>query len=73
MTTTTITLRFTESEKAVLADHAKSVGMSISEFVRTAALSRMEDELDLVAWEEAKREFDEDPKTLTADGVVEML
>ncbi len=43
--------------------------MSISEFVRTAALSRIEDELDLVVWEDAKRELDADPTTLTADEV----
>jgi hypothetical protein len=43
--------------------------MSISEFVRTAALSRIEDELDLVAWEEAKREHDGDPQVLTADEI----
>ncbi|MFV0533351.1 MAG: type II toxin-antitoxin system RelB family antitoxin [Cumulibacter sp.] len=68
-TTTTITLRLAESEKEVLAAYAKTFGMSISEFVRTAALSRIEDELDLVAWENAKREFDTDPTTLTADEV----
>jgi hypothetical protein len=43
--------------------------MSISEFVRTTALARIEDELDLVAWEDAKREFDDDPTTLTADEI----
>ena len=69
MATTTITLRLAESEKQVLADYAKTFGMSISEFVRTAALSRIEDELDLVAWEDAKREFDADPRTLSADEV----
>jgi uncharacterized protein (DUF1778 family) len=69
MATTTVTLRLAASEKQVLADYAKTFGMSISEFVRTAALSRIEDELDLVAWEEAKRELDADPKTLTADEV----
>ncbi len=69
MATTTVTLRLAESEKQVLADYAKTFGMSISEFVRTAALSRIEDELDLVAWDEAKREFDDDPKTLSADEI----
>lgn len=69
MATTTITLRLAESEKRVLADYAKTFGMSVSEFVRTAALSRIEDELDLVAWEDAKREFDSDPKTLTAEEI----
>jgi uncharacterized protein (DUF1778 family) len=69
MATTTVTLRLAESEKQVLAAYAKTLGMSISEFVRTAALSRIEDELDLVAWEEAKREHDGDPQVLTADEI----
>lgn len=69
MATTTITLRLAESEKQALADYARTFGMSISEFVRTTALARIEDELDLTAWEGAKREFDTDPKTLTADEV----
>ena len=69
MATTTITLRLAESEKQAIADYARTFGVSISEFVRTAALSRIEDELDLAAWEEAKREFDQDPQTLTASEV----
>lgn len=69
MATTTVTLRLTESEKQLLADYAKTFGVSISEFVRTAALSRIEDELDLAIWEDAKREFDEDPQALTADEI----
>lgn len=69
MATTTITLRLAESEKQVLADYAKTFGMSISEFVRTTALSRIEDELDLIAWEDAKREFDDDPQTLAANEI----
>lgn len=69
MATTTLTLRLKESEKRVLADYAKTFGMSISEFVRTAALERIEDELDLATWENAKREFDTEPSTLTADEI----
>ncbi|WP_454296558.1 type II toxin-antitoxin system RelB family antitoxin [Salana multivorans] len=64
--TTTMTLRLSESEKRLIADYAKTFGMSVSEFVRSSALERIEDELDLVAWDEAKAEFDADPRTLTA-------
>lgn len=69
MSTTTITLRLQEAEKQILADYAKTFGVSISEFVRTSALARVEDELDLRAWDEAKREFDDHPETLTADEI----
>lgn len=69
MATSTLTLRLTEGEKQLLADYAKTFGMSLSEFVRTAALERIEDELDLKIWDEAKREFDEDGETLSADEI----
>lgn len=69
MSTTTITLRLSEPEKQLLSDYARTFGVSISEFVRNAALSRIEDELDLVAWEDAKREFEHDPRTLTPDQI----
>jgi len=67
--TTTLTLRLAESEKRLLADYAKTFGMSLSEFVRTSALEKIEDELDLQAWDDAKREFHTDPRTLTAEEV----
>lgn len=65
MSSTTITLRLEASEKQALADYARTFGVSVSEFVRTAALERIEDQLDLQAWDDAKREFDADPATLT--------
>lgn len=66
MATSTLTLRLAESEKRLLSDYAKTFGMSLSEFVRTSALEKIEDELDLRVWDEAKREFESDPTTLTA-------
>ncbi|MGB4778272.1 type II toxin-antitoxin system RelB family antitoxin [Microbacterium sp.] len=69
MATSTLTLRLAESEKKLLADYAKAFGMSLSEFVRTSALERIEDELDLKAWDEAKGEFDANPETLTAEQI----
>lgn len=69
MATSTLTLRLAESEKKLLADYAKAFGMSLSEFVRTSALEKIEDELDLRAWNEAKNEFDANPEALTADEI----
>lgn len=66
MATTTVILRLTESEKRLLADHAKMCGMSMSEFVRIAALSHVEGELDAAVWEDARRELDDNLQTLTA-------
>lgn len=69
MPTTNITVHLTEAEKQLLADHAKTLEMSISEFMRRAALAHVEDELDRATWEDAKHVFDADPQTLTADEV----
>ncbi|GAA1316521.1 DUF6290 family protein [Leucobacter albus] len=68
MTATTITLRLAKAEKQALVDYAKTFGMTVSEFVRTAALSLIEDELVLRVWEGVKREFDDTPQTLPASG-----
>ena len=40
-------------------------------FWSKAALERIEDELDLKAWREAKAEFDANPETLTATEIAE--
>lgn len=69
MPTSTVTLRLEESEKKLLTDYAKAFGMSVSEFVRSSALEKIEDELDLRAWDEAKSEFDANPQALTAEEI----
>lgn len=67
--TSTMTIRMGSDEKSLINDYAKTFGMSASEFVRTAVLDRIEDELDLRAWYEAKAEFDADPVTFSADEI----
>ncbi|MGN0261925.1 MAG: type II toxin-antitoxin system RelB family antitoxin [Eggerthellaceae bacterium] len=66
MTTATMTIRLDKKEKALISNYAAAFGTSVSEFMRKAALERIEDELDLKAWEEAKAEFDADPVTISA-------
>lgn len=66
MNATSITLRLREDEKAIIQDYASAFGQTISEFIRTAALEKIENETDLRVWQEAKAEFDADPQTLTA-------
>ncbi|WP_336658965.1 type II toxin-antitoxin system RelB family antitoxin [Leucobacter sp. USHLN153] len=67
--TTTLTLRLEDSEKQLLADYARAFNMSVSEFVRRSALDRIEDELDLQAWDRAKDEHEADPATLSASEI----
>lgn len=66
MASTTMTIRMEESDKALISDFAKTFGLSVSEFMRRCALERIEDELDLEAWEAAKAEFDANPVAIPA-------
>ena len=66
MPSATMTIRLDSKEKDFITNYANTFGESVSEFMRTCALERIEDELDLTAWYEAKAEFDADPQTLSA-------
>lgn len=48
-----IAVKFDEIEKALIQDHADAIGMSFSEFVKRAALERVEDMADTEAYNEA--------------------
>lgn len=67
----TMTVRLDSAEKSLISDYAAAFGTSVSEFVRTTVLERIEDELDLKAWEWAKAEFDADPQTISAAQIAE--
>jgi uncharacterized protein (DUF1778 family) len=70
---TTMTIRLDQSEKSLITDYARTFGTSVSEFVRQSALERIEDEIDLRAWTEAKAEFDANPVTYSLADAKEML
>ncbi len=69
MSSATMTIRLDGSEKQLISDYAKTFGTSASEFVRRCALDRIEDELDLKVWSEAKAEFEADPTTVSASDI----
>ncbi len=71
MTSATMTIRLDSAEKNLISDYAAAFGISVSEFMRKAALERIEDELDLKVWEEAKAEFDRDSVTISAAEIAE--
>lgn len=69
----TFTLRISEDDSNLIRDYAKLHGLSVSEFLRRAALERIEDEIDLETYRRAKEEFDSDPVTYSHDDVERML
>ena len=70
MPSSTMTIRLDQNEKTLIADYAQAFGTSVSEFMRKAALERIEDDIDLKTWYAAKAEFDENPVAHSNDEVM---
>lgn len=71
MASATMTIRLDAEEKSLISSYSKAHGLSVSELIRKCVLERIEDELDLKAWREAKAEFDADPVTYSAAEIAE--
>jgi uncharacterized protein (DUF1778 family) len=69
MASATISIRLDEEEKAFLASYAHVLNYSLSEFMRQAALERIEDELDLEVAIKAKAEYDANPVSYSAEEI----
>ena len=65
----TISLRLNDADSALIKKYAEISGISISELVRQFVMERIEDELDLRAYEKAMAEYRADPVTYTQDEV----
>ena len=65
----TITVRLDEKEKDFISSYASVFGTTVSDFVRRAALERIEDEVDLKIAEDALLEFKENPTTYSNNEV----
>ena len=69
MSSETMTIRLSGDEKKLICEYARANGFSVSEFMRSCALERIEDELDLQAWNRAKAQFEADPVTIPASEI----
>ncbi len=65
----TISLRLSPDDAQLIRDYARLHGISVSEFMRRAALEKIEDELDVRAAEKAYAEYLADPATYTLDEI----
>ena len=68
-----ISLRVKEEEAALIRDYARMNGQSVSEFIRSTVMERIEDEIDIKLYKEAMEEFRKDPVTYTQDEVERIL
>lgn len=66
----TVSLRMSEDDTRLIKDYARLHGISVSEFMRRAALEKIEDELDVRAAEKAYAEYLADPVTYSHEEIM---
>ena len=69
----TMTLRINEEDSQLIRDYARLHGITVSEFLRRAALEKIEDELDIRAAEKAYADYLADPVTYSHEEMKRML
>ena len=66
----TLTLRINEEDSQLIRDYARLHGITVSEFLRRAALEKIEDELDIRAAEKAYADYLADPVTYSHEEIM---
>ncbi len=61
----TMTVRMGDEETRLIKDYARLHGITVSDFMRRAALEKIEDELDIRAAEKAYADYLADPVTIS--------
>lgn len=62
-----ISVRLNKEDEQLVKKYAEMHNISISELFRTAVIERIEDDIDIKAYNEAMEEFKKDPVTYTLD------
>lgn len=65
----TISVRLNKEESLLFKNYAKLNGITISELIRKAVIERIEDEYDLMLYNEAMEEFKNNPITYSLEEV----
>lgn len=71
MSSPTITIRMKDEEKNFISEYAEMHGLSLSDFIRSTLLEKIEDELDVKIAEEAYEEYLQDPQSYSAQEIEE--
>ncbi|MBR2066819.1 MAG: CopG family transcriptional regulator [Solobacterium sp.] len=69
----TISLRLSDEDTKLIKDYAKINNMSVSDLIRKAVIEKIEDEIDLDAYNKAIKEFKKNSKTYTLDEIEKEL
>ena len=68
-----VSVRLSQEEDTIIRNYARLNKISVSELFRRAVLEKIEDEIDLKAYEKAIEEYKKNPKTYTLDEVEKEL
>lgn len=68
-----ISLRLNNEDTTLFKKYAELHNLTLSELIRQSVMERIEDELDLKAYEEAIAEYKNNPVTYTHEEVAKML
>ena len=68
-----ISLRLSKEDSDLIREYAKLKNMSISEVVRNAVIEKIEDEIDLAAYNKAIKAYHANPNTYTLEEVEKEL
>ncbi|WP_405381122.1 type II toxin-antitoxin system RelB family antitoxin [Phascolarctobacterium sp.] len=69
----TISLRLSAEESALIKNYAELKKVSVSELIRQTVMEKIEDEIDLVAYNSAMAEYRQNPVTFSLDDVEKEL
>ena len=61
----TVTVRLNQKEEELFKGYSELSGQSISTLLKKALVTRIEDELDLKAYQEAYQDYLDDPETIS--------
>ncbi|MDR2196736.1 MAG: DUF1778 domain-containing protein [Coriobacteriales bacterium] len=73
MPSTTLTIRLSPEEKAFIRSYASLNRKTVAALMLESVMDRIEDDLDLRLYDEAKAEFEENPVSYTLDEVEQEL
>jgi hypothetical protein len=68
-----ISVRLNSKDELLIKKYAKMHNISISELVRDSVIARIEDEIDLAAYDKAMAEYRKDPTTYSHEEIKKML
>ena len=69
----TISVRLSDDDTRLIKTYAEMNNMLLSDLIRIAVIEKIEDEYDLKCYEQALKEYKENPKTYTLDEVKKEL